>query len=572
MVNLKVLTLRWCRSKTLGFPTITSLERLILKECSSFKFDGSIGKLKRLKYLDLRGCVSLEGLPEEIGALEDLEMILMEGNGSSFSLPGTINNLKSLLVLQLDKVHMKYLPEAIGQLPRLRRLSLRGSSIENFPDSFRNLTELVELDLSGASIKELPNFYGDLKALKVLNMRNSCARELPRSIGMLEMLESLDAYNNSLEEVPGEIGQLFYLKTLNLSLNKIYLLPSTISELPFLQTLHLSDCHNLRELPKLPTSLTSLHVGSKSLQKVPDLSELINLTDLVLSDAANYIFYHNFCPPKKAYNSLFPRKCVSQQQSLKRSSIFQSSNMEKPYLTTTGFLANTSSQFPTYSSFSGSLQQHCSLDWIGSLTKLVSLHFDLSITTTPPYQLCNLSRLEILHLSCRGWEWFPQLPSSLTHLTLGHLPTNKFPVVSNLRKLSFLGLFNFSMDGDGLKRLGIKDLQWLEKVSISNGNFWELNLQHLPTNLRILKFDECRSLKRLYNLPYLKELRSLHLSVCEELEEIEDPHEVALSILSIVGRCALKLKGVPIVGFTFNCRNHKRNRHVGPQSPVCGQA
>lgn len=166
---------------------------------------------------------------------------------------------------------------------------------------------------------------------------------------------------------------------------------------------------------------------------------------------------------------------------------------------------------------------------------------DLSITTTPPSQLSHLSRLETLHLSCRGWECFPQLPSSLTSLTIGHLlPTTKFPVVSNLRKLTYLGLFSFSMDKDGLERLGVAELQWLEKVSISNGNFSELNLQHLLERLRILKLCECRSVNRLYNLSHLKNLRILELSVCKELAEIEDPNGVLLSVLSIVGCSALK--------------------------------
>ncbi|KAI6681585.1 hypothetical protein NL676_035467 [Syzygium grande] len=90
-------------------------------------------------------------------------------------------------------------------------------------------------------------------------MESSPIRRLPASIGMLERLEELNAY--SCYQLAAE-------------------LPTEISGLSSLQKLDITYCNKLQELPKLPSSLNCLLVGSTSLWLVPDLSNLTNLVEL----------------------------------------------------------------------------------------------------------------------------------------------------------------------------------------------------------------------------------------------------------------------------------------------------
>ncbi|XP_056166334.1 disease resistance protein L6-like [Syzygium oleosum] len=80
--NLKVLNIRGCEgiTRTPDFSGCLSLERLSFYNCINLvKIDRSIGKLKRLIYLNLKECISLKDLPEEIGRLTNLKHFACSG-------------------------------------------------------------------------------------------------------------------------------------------------------------------------------------------------------------------------------------------------------------------------------------------------------------------------------------------------------------------------------------------------------------------------------------------------------------------------------------------------------------
>ncbi|PKI53257.1 hypothetical protein CRG98_026389 [Punica granatum] len=262
--NLKVLNLTSCKSitKTPIFSEGMILERLILEDCENLvEIDSSIGKLKQIVHLNLKGCNSLKALPDELGSANALTEIVMKGNGQSFNLQESITGLTSLLVLEI--VHVKIVdPLRIGKSESLESLILSEcTGIKELPESCQFFQSLVMLDLSRMDVTKLPDSIGDMKKLKVINMEYSLISELPKSIGKLEKLEELLAKHcEGLQgEIPSEIGTLSSLTILDLSFTRISSLPPTLSKLSNLQTLNLEFCHELRELSGLPKSLVTLH-------------------------------------------------------------------------------------------------------------------------------------------------------------------------------------------------------------------------------------------------------------------------------------------------------------------------
>ncbi|XP_056159818.1 disease resistance protein L6-like [Syzygium oleosum] len=220
--HLKVLSLESCHNitRTPNFSGWPNLERLTFDGCSRLrKIDGSIGKLRRLIDLKIHSCCSLEGLPEEIGDLENLKHFFAQ------------------------RCEMKKLPESVWKLKSLREVY--------FSHHFDRLD-------------------------------STYSWELPSAIGMLQKLEVLKDANCDCQ-IPSAIGSLSFLRILNLSHTHVSEIPKTVSMLSCLQRLELMDCQEIQELPALPKSLTHLRVSSKSLRVVPDLSNLINLVELDLN-------------------------------------------------------------------------------------------------------------------------------------------------------------------------------------------------------------------------------------------------------------------------------------------------
>ncbi|OWM86775.1 hypothetical protein CDL15_Pgr015811 [Punica granatum] len=88
--KLKVLDLTGCKklSRTPDFSEYSTLERLILANCVALtEIHSSIGKLKKLRHLNIKGCDSLRCLPKEVASLNALKEILLDGKKDAFTLP-----------------------------------------------------------------------------------------------------------------------------------------------------------------------------------------------------------------------------------------------------------------------------------------------------------------------------------------------------------------------------------------------------------------------------------------------------------------------------------------------------
>ncbi|KAL3739298.1 hypothetical protein ACJRO7_020670 [Eucalyptus globulus] len=304
--QLKILQLEDCPflRKMPKFTTISQLEKLILRCVRLRKIDKSISNLQHLDYLEIKS-EAIESPPESIGGLKSLTVLRIDrtpsmkphsiGNLAKVKslilpckelqkLPDSIEQLESLLELDVQYLKIGELPHSIGNLERLKVLRCSGYYLENLPYSIERLQSLVELDLSESSIRILPNCIGYLKKLKVLNLNDNRISELPKSIGMLENLKELCARSKHLVgEIPSEIGALSSLKILNLVYGRFSGLPTTINQLTNLQELNLRDCNSIQQLPELPKSLMILAIRSDSLTAIPDCSDLTNLVDVQIS-------------------------------------------------------------------------------------------------------------------------------------------------------------------------------------------------------------------------------------------------------------------------------------------------
>ncbi|KAF8041400.1 hypothetical protein BT93_A0108 [Corymbia citriodora subsp. variegata] len=122
-------------------------------------------------------------------------------------------------------------------------------------------------------------------------MGNTKIGKLPDANGRLEMLEELHCpeCQRLSGEIPCNIGELSHLKILDLSGTRISGLPATMIRLPCLKELELKECHELRQLSELLSSLTSLTLDVYHCQITPDLSNLVNLEYLDLSFRRDYL-------------------------------------------------------------------------------------------------------------------------------------------------------------------------------------------------------------------------------------------------------------------------------------------
>ncbi|KAJ1256641.1 hypothetical protein BS78_K337500 [Paspalum vaginatum] len=231
--NLKYLEISQlqCESLPEAISDIWSLQAVHLIDSSLLELPKSIGKLQKLRALNLSLCEKLKCLPDSIG---DCHMI------SSIDLCNCQN--------------IAALPNTIGRNEKLRVLRLGGTGIEKLPLNIATLRNLECLDLRGCGkLVELPEGIGNLKKLQVLNLEY-CLRlvELPESISKLEKLQVLKLDGcQQLVELPEGIGNLEKLQVLSLdSFQGLVKLPEGINKLEKLQVLNLEGCRKLVELPE----------------------------------------------------------------------------------------------------------------------------------------------------------------------------------------------------------------------------------------------------------------------------------------------------------------------------------
>ncbi|CAN6453196.1 unnamed protein product [Victoria cruziana] len=302
--NLCRLLLDTCQSlKALpnSIGMLCSLKELSLNDTKIRELPDSVGSLKRLQELRARSCNNLAILPDSIGQVKSLEFLLLD-NSSIERLPNTVGSLVNLKTLSIRRCKkLKSLPSSMGQMRNLCHIYMNETMVSKLPEDFGMLSDLRILEMQQCSLmKFLPENFGSLQELRELSMRKmSQITMLPSSFPQLCHLKKLDASLCSLIEggLPSDFGNLTSLVTLDLSHNKFCTLSSSLSDLSKLEELSVAHCKELRCLPPLPSSLRKLSAANcTALQETPDISNLKDLTELLLTNCArvtNFVGHEN---------------------------------------------------------------------------------------------------------------------------------------------------------------------------------------------------------------------------------------------------------------------------------------
>ncbi|KAG4379437.1 hypothetical protein AAZX31_17G237400 [Glycine max] len=275
---------------------------------SGFKLNGSIPEwlgesLGVLEVLDLSFCSIKGSIPDSIGWLSKLKVLLLSGNFLTGRMPSTFGNLTRLSVLNLSgnslsgtvpdsvsklgnlsRLDLSYnflsgsVPPELGALSSLQFFNLSGNSFTGtFPSQLGNLSKLVDVDLSMNFLSgSLPggSSSSGLLALKVLILRgNLFDGVLPADLWPMPRLHFLDVSSNNLTgTLPNftswnvsSVGFVF-----NLSNNLFYGLLNT--SLDRFEIIDLSSNYLEGEVPG--GGVNNVSLDRNCLQRIPNQRDL----------------------------------------------------------------------------------------------------------------------------------------------------------------------------------------------------------------------------------------------------------------------------------------------------------
>lgn len=514
---MKALNLTNCKKITTTpiFSRGMILERLTLEGCEKLvKIDSSVGKLKQLIFLNLKGCCSLQELPKELVSAAALTELFMKGDGKSFELQQSLIGLTNLSVLEIYNVKIID-PVHIGNSKRLKHLVLSNcSGIKKLTESGQFFSLLVKLDISGSEITQLPDSIGEMTNLKVINMEFSSICELPTSIEYLEKLEELLAKGceHLRGDIPSVIGALSSLRILDFSFTRISSLPSTLSELYRLQTLNLESCNELENLPELPKSLTCLHVKCRKLKSLPDLSELNSLRDLQLFSALHEFKADWIC---KLSRLVKLELCLPRINAL----YFGGTSQVRS-------LSICCNKLETLGQLPSTLLRLClahidELPKLSNLKSLAFIEFYKCSIDHDKFQSLGTEKLKSSeHLSSSECNFSNDgalpLPETLRTVSLREC---RLPTSLDLRMLKYLIRLELINCNQLTKISGLEKLESLEEIIICKCSSLQMlgdlsDLQELQT----LRIDSCEMLWEVKGLQKLKCLKHLQICGCKLLK------------------------------------------------------
>ncbi|ESR55388.1 hypothetical protein CICLE_v10018528mg [Citrus x clementina] len=230
----------------------------------------SIESLPNLKTLNLGFCKRLKRVSTAICKLKYLNCLYLLDCSDLESFPEILETME-LKKLALDRSGIKELPSSIENLEGLKELRLMCcSKLGSLPDSLGNLKSLVVLDANRSAILQLPSSIADLNKLRELCLSGCRGFALP-PLSTLSSLRTLTLSGCGIIEISQDICCLSSLESLNLAENNFESLPSSISQLSCLRRLCLRNCNMLQSLPELPLGLRHLEASNcKRLQSFPE--------------------------------------------------------------------------------------------------------------------------------------------------------------------------------------------------------------------------------------------------------------------------------------------------------------
>ncbi|XP_075514813.1 LRR receptor-like serine/threonine-protein kinase HSL2 [Primulina tabacum] len=197
---------------------LTGLTQLVLSENPflSSPLPENIGSLRNLQILVLSYSNLVGKIPASIGNLVSLQTLDLSGNNLQGNIPESIAGLKSVEVIELFENQLSgQLPDTFSNLTSLRQFDASANNLTGkLPESLAGL-QLESLQLRDnfleGGIPEVLALNPNLITLRLFN--NSLSGSLPEFMGMNSDLEEIDVSNNKLD---GPLPRnLCYKKNLN---------------------------------------------------------------------------------------------------------------------------------------------------------------------------------------------------------------------------------------------------------------------------------------------------------------------------------------------------------------------
>ncbi|CAL4981874.1 unnamed protein product [Urochloa decumbens] len=197
-----------------------NLQTLLFIDCSRLKsLPNSIGKLKKLRTLEISKGTDFVGLPLSIGDCQDLQYFQLYSCDELIVIPKSICHIQNLRVLHIVRCPFVKLPsECIGRLNNLQTINLSNSCIfHDLPSTFSCCT-LRTLNLSKTSVTILPQWVTSIDSLECIDLED-CTKlvELPKGIWNLKRPKVLYIKGCcKLGCMPSGFGKLIHLRRLGL--------------------------------------------------------------------------------------------------------------------------------------------------------------------------------------------------------------------------------------------------------------------------------------------------------------------------------------------------------------------
>ena len=263
----------------------------------------SLCSLSKLETLDLSYC-NLNAIPNAIGCLSTLEILILSGNNFGSFMQRSPNPLEMLLTslsegsCSLNKLDLSYcnlngFSDKIGCLPSLEELILSGNKFGYLPDSIAQLSKLLSLELedclslqslpmlplTGTSA-EIPKFSGLGNGCRIDYYRKRRPRVVPKQDFIVDIYEDGGNEGHKRLVLGSEIPESFELQNMGTEINNIKLPSHLCDELVGIASCGLICCRQ-------PVDIVQLDCYLICNGKIINLSLI---TELVPQDSSDWLF------------------------------------------------------------------------------------------------------------------------------------------------------------------------------------------------------------------------------------------------------------------------------------------
>ncbi|KAI3811516.1 hypothetical protein L1987_21240 [Smallanthus sonchifolius] len=278
-------------------PSIGELKGLLSIDLRGNRLSGQIpdeiGDCSTLKNLDLSFNMLTGDIPFSVSKLKQLELLILKDNQLTGPIPSTLSQIPNLKILDLAQNRLN------GEIPRLiywnevlQYLGLRSNNLEGelSPDICQ-LTGLWYFDLRNNSLSgTIPSNIGNCTGFQVLDLSyNRLTGEIPFNIGFLQVATLSLQGNQFSGEIPSVIGLMQALTVLDLSCNNLSgQIPPILANLTYTEKLYLHNNKLTGFIPPELGNMSKLHYLELNDNQLtghipPELGRLTDLFDLNVS-------------------------------------------------------------------------------------------------------------------------------------------------------------------------------------------------------------------------------------------------------------------------------------------------